>query len=246
MFEIMDPSNIPKDRKDNNNNNNNLTNNNSNGSHNLPHRSLSPPDSKIVDKYGLRPRTIIKRIQLEKTRQEIITTKEPRKPKPPPLSKYRRKTANARERNRMKEINDAFATLRGILPSFSSRRTSTGMTKITTLKLATSYIQALSDVLREVNEQDSSPTIQTVHTNSNTINNNTKIISYSEMDKRTDIFCYQDYREHTTNNNKDIGDLFTDETVVFDGALNAFDDIPTLPETDTFSLLLSGEDTDIL
>ena len=103
--------------------------------------------SKIAEKYGLRPRTIIKRIQLERSRQDE-PERECRKPKPPPLSKYRRKTANARERHRMKEINDAFATLRGVLPSFSIRRhAASGMTKITTLRLAVSYIQALADVL---------------------------------------------------------------------------------------------------
>ena len=39
------------------------------------------------------------------------------KAKPPPLSKYRRKTANARERNRMREINEAFISLQNAIPN---------------------------------------------------------------------------------------------------------------------------------
>ena len=63
-------------------------------------------------------------------------------------TKYRRNTANARERDRMKEINIAFANLRGALPAFTCRRI-TSMTKIRTLRLAASYIQTLDNYLRE-------------------------------------------------------------------------------------------------
>ena len=52
-----------------------------------------------LDKYNLRTKSIQNRIEVEKRKRE------PRKPKPkqrpPPLSKYRRKTANLRERCRM-------------------------------------------------------------------------------------------------------------------------------------------------
>lgn len=64
-------------------------------------RSRSGADAKTpgLDKYNLRTRSIQNRIETEKRK------KEPRKPKPkqrpPPLSKYRRKTANLRERCRM-------------------------------------------------------------------------------------------------------------------------------------------------
>ncbi|XP_064104097.1 achaete-scute complex protein T5-like [Macrobrachium nipponense] len=66
----------------------------------------------------------------------------------PPLSRYRRKTANARERYRMKQINSAFENLRGVLPSWAcSRRPPSDMTKIATLRLAAAYIRSLQDIL---------------------------------------------------------------------------------------------------
>ncbi|XP_050727219.1 helix-loop-helix protein delilah-like [Eriocheir sinensis] len=111
--------------------------------------------SKTTDKYSLRPRTVVRRLQqVDRSRDtSSFKTSEPKasKSRPPPLSKYRRKTANARERHRMKEINDAFETLRRILPDFCSSRVvaASTMTKITTLRLAASYIRALSHILED-------------------------------------------------------------------------------------------------
>jgi len=145
------------------------------------------------EKYSLRPRSIAKRLEVEQklklvvvstgggktgggghgsVRQRMQRTPKP-KQKPAPLSKYRRKTANARERSRMKEINQAFETLRKAIPqnhsrgdgsyssgsvsspspsssSSSSCGSSSGSekwTKITTLRLAMDYIDALNRVL---------------------------------------------------------------------------------------------------
>ncbi|MPC45385.1 Helix-loop-helix protein delilah [Portunus trituberculatus] len=118
----------------------------SNNTHAL-HRS----SSKTTEKYSLRPRKVVRRLQqLERGSLKNNDSRVP-KSRPPPLSKYRRKTANARERHRMKEINDAFETLRRILPDFCSRRAepASAMTKITTLRLAVSYIRALSHILED-------------------------------------------------------------------------------------------------
>ncbi|XP_045610246.1 helix-loop-helix protein delilah-like isoform X2 [Procambarus clarkii] len=77
------------------------------------------------------------------------------KPRPPPLSRYRRKTANARERYRMRQINSAFESLRGVLPSWvCRRRAAADLTKITTLKLASAYIRSLQDILDGNAHQD--------------------------------------------------------------------------------------------
>lgn len=234
MIEIMDKSSPTKENKDTNNNSNKSP------SHN----------SRIAEKYGLRPRTIIKRIQLEKSRQETHG-KESRKPKPPPLSKYRRKTANARERHRMKEINEAFATLRGILPSFNARRSSTsGMTKITTLKLATSYIQALSDVLSDVKKSS----VDIHHHHHHTLHN-THSVSLTHPhskggevlkgEEKADIFAFHPSRTSSIGNH-DISDLLSDDSCVFENKFDAFDDIPALAEPDPFALLLAADNADIL
>ncbi|TMW53085.1 hypothetical protein DOY81_001813, partial [Sarcophaga bullata] len=80
------------------------------------------------------------------------------KSKAAPLSKYRRKTANARERTRMREINQAFETLRTCVPpnitNEDSASTNEKLTKITTLRLAMKYIGILTEALDNPNEAD--------------------------------------------------------------------------------------------
>lgn len=77
--------------------------------------------------------------------------KEKPKQRAAPLSKYRRKTANARERTRMREINHAFETLRQSVPVIvagsQTQSTNEKLTKITTLRMAMKYIKILSDIL---------------------------------------------------------------------------------------------------
>ncbi|XP_077536981.1 uncharacterized protein LOC144149289 [Haemaphysalis longicornis] len=116
--------------------------------------------------YNLRPRSVQARIETEQRRrqrqQHQSSRKEPKpKQKPPPLSKYRRKTANARERYRMQEINRAFEKLRAAVPALPGtvvEAEKTGdtskLTKITTLRLALTYISALTQVLRDANERE--------------------------------------------------------------------------------------------
>ncbi|PNF26676.1 hypothetical protein B7P43_G04781 [Cryptotermes secundus] len=124
------------------------------------------------EKYSLRPRSLQRRSESKDSEHTRISsgrgyarrgvnsgagsTARP-KQKPPPLSKYRRKTANARERDRMREINAAFETLRRAVPHISTsahhnQHDSNGsekLTKITTLRLAMKYIAALSQALQQ-------------------------------------------------------------------------------------------------
>lgn len=108
-----------------------------------------------AEKYSLRPRSVKRRSNLNEDFEEALITSKSRtsknsktKSKPPPLSKYRRKTANARERSRMREINQAFETLRKVVPQLSAtQQQNEKLTKITTLRLAMKYIAALSAAL---------------------------------------------------------------------------------------------------
>lgn len=115
------------------------------------------------DKYSLRPRSVRRRNNnnnnnncnnnedAEETANiKIRKTNSLTKPKQKaaPLSKYRRKTANARERSRMREINQAFEALRKAVPQMSvTQQSNEKLTKITTLRLAMKYISTLSAVL---------------------------------------------------------------------------------------------------
>ncbi|XP_013776938.1 neurogenin-3-like [Limulus polyphemus] len=111
-------------------------------------------------KYKLRPRSIQKRKELEIKRH---CKKEPKpKQKPPPLSKYRRRTANARERYRMEKMNQAFEQLRQAIPQFPNAvgMNNSKLTKITTLRLAVNYIAALADILRKTDCNDKEQTTE--------------------------------------------------------------------------------------
>lgn len=62
----------------------------------------------------------------------------------PVVKKKRRLAANARERRRMQNLNEAFDRLRQYLPSLGNDRQ---LSKHETLQMAQSYISALSDLL---------------------------------------------------------------------------------------------------
>ena len=174
------------------------------------------PKIYVKDKYGLRPRSLTKRLQ---TKKHPIDSDE-FKGKTAPLSKYRRKNANARERNRMREINQAFATLQGILPHFN-RKPAAGMTKINTLKLAASYIQSLSDMLSDFDE---TPWTQDQETRSPSTSEEGTDMHYDTNDS----LCSSSYN------------------LVFECDFSSFDDIPNIPEDGNLAMLLDGENSTIL
>ena len=83
---------------------------------------------------SLRRTSVQKRLETEiKRSQPKLKEKISKKYR---LSKYRRKTENAKERERMKKFNEAFTTLRKILPNKDTRDT-TDTTEATDTTTAT-------------------------------------------------------------------------------------------------------------
>jgi hypothetical protein len=104
--------------------------------------------------YSLRPRAS-KRGEEDGEEECKPRSRTRKKQKSLPLSKYRRKTANARERFRMREINEAFEALRRAIPHLHpADNPSEKLTKISTLRLAMKYITALSNALRDSDDSD--------------------------------------------------------------------------------------------
>eukprot|EP00062_Callorhinchus_milii_P016005 gi/632966851/ref/XP_007899647.1/ PREDICTED: neurogenic differentiation factor 2 [Callorhinchus milii] len=73
--------------------------------------------------------------------------------------KLRRQKANARERNRMHDLNSALDNLRKVVPCYSKTQK---LSKIETLRLAKNYIWALSEILRSGKRPDLVCYVQTL------------------------------------------------------------------------------------
>ena len=98
---------------------------------------------------SLRLRSIRKRIETEQNKL-VPKSRRPRE-RPAPLSKYRRRTANARERQRMQEVNVAFEKLKSTIPHHKLKQIDEKKdTKITTLRCAITYINSLSELLGDI------------------------------------------------------------------------------------------------
>jgi len=103
----------------------------------------------MKDKYKLREASIKKRIEVEHRKKEPKKRGPKPRPKSQPMSKYRRKTANLRERQRMGEINQGFEKLRAKIPTPIQVQNAKceKMTKINVLHVAINYIRALESIL---------------------------------------------------------------------------------------------------
>lgn len=119
------------------------------------------------------------------------------KQKAAPLSKYRRKTANARERIRMREINSAFEHLRDCVPlsicEGSPTTNNEKLTKITTLRLAMKYISTLNNILNSSYlDSDTSQLLNSIinkttmqlPSSSNNMENNNNITTQNNNNKK--------------------------------------------------------------
>merc|ERR1712183_495878 len=97
---------------------------------------------------SLRKTSVKKRLQTEiKKANPKLKQKICKKPK---LSKYQRKVANAKERERMKKMNEVFETLRNVVPADKLADTGDDKdTKVTTLRSAIAYINSLKKLIED-------------------------------------------------------------------------------------------------
>lgn len=75
--------------------------------------------------------------------------RRPRAPTTPPVAPLAVARRNARERNRVKQVNDGFATLRQHIPASTSDPRAKKLSKVETLRLAVDYIRRLQTLLDE-------------------------------------------------------------------------------------------------
>ncbi|KAK6182307.1 hypothetical protein SNE40_010020 [Patella caerulea] len=109
--------------------------------------SVGDIEKRNGQKYNFRKSSVIKRIRVEE-KQKMTKVEKPKiKSRPQPLSKYRRKSANLRERTRINDMNTAYEELRLALPEMTGPDNKSKLPKQTILRLALNYIRALRGVL---------------------------------------------------------------------------------------------------
>ncbi|MPC13924.1 Helix-loop-helix protein delilah [Portunus trituberculatus] len=181
--------------------------------------------------YQLRPRSLQARRHSDSEWSLQDTLRH--KPRPQPLSRYRRKTANARERYRMRQINTAFESLRGVLPSWvCSRRAAADMTKITTLRLASAYIRSLQDILDGNAPEDTCSWVL-----SSILGDTTKSKGAQPEPVKT---------QHTSVNTQQEADFVSflcnsSDTGVFQDNLDSLSYLSPMSETEAVALLLGSD-----
>ncbi|KAG0717400.1 Helix-loop-helix protein delilah [Chionoecetes opilio] len=199
-------------------------------------------------KYQLRPRSLQARHRSDSDCEWSLQDTLRHKSRPPPLSRYRRKTANARERYRMKEINTAFESLRGVLPSWvCSRRTAADMTKITTLKLASTYIRSLQDILDGNAPEDTCSWVLSsiLGEDSGGSQESKSKFHHEEYQPNQKVSC-PDKIQHTAADTQQDSDFVSllcssSDTGVFQDNLEDFSYLSPMSETEAVALLLGSD-----
>ena len=107
------------------------------------------PDELPTKSRCLRAKSIMKRLETE--RNKNTPKQRPPRQKHQRMSKYRRKTANAKERDRMRSVNDAFERLKSALPHREEIAQEDKSTKVSTLRFAISYINSLKQLIEDSN-----------------------------------------------------------------------------------------------
>ena len=110
-------------------------------------------EDQIVDTMSDKSRSLRKSSVKKRLEAEIQKTSSKVKEKiskKRTLSKYRRKQANAKERERMKKMNDVFETLKKVVPAESNMdKEEDKETKVSTLRSAIAYINSLKQIIEE-------------------------------------------------------------------------------------------------
>ena len=110
-------------------------------------------EDQIVDTLSDKSRSLRKSSVKKRFEAEIQKTSSKVKEKiskKRTLSKYRRKQANAKERERMKKMNDVFETLKKVVPAESNMdKEEDKETKVSTLRSAIAYINSLKQIIEE-------------------------------------------------------------------------------------------------
>jgi len=152
--------------------------------------------------------------------------KEKPKQRAAPLSKYRRKTANARERTRMREINHAFENLRQSVPVVvageAAQSTNEKLTKITTLRMAMKYIKILSDILDHKTEvsEELLASLMEVDNNSSSMSSSSSISSYSSSSSYTSKESFKEIKEVKKNKPATVTSKHSKEKATSKAAIN--------------------------
>jgi twist len=124
------------------NNNNNINNNNNNNIHHLPEQ-VQQYNTQSVLTVDQPQSSNEKRLRIVKDKLNKIKSKKIKLPKLSPIqgepetTKVLRSMANVRERQRTQSLNEAFTTLRKVIPTLPSDK----LSKIQTLKLASRYVK---------------------------------------------------------------------------------------------------------
>ncbi|KAG0724423.1 Helix-loop-helix protein delilah [Chionoecetes opilio] len=198
-------------------------------------------------KYQLRPRSLQARRRSASDCEWSLQDTLRHKQRPPPLSRYRRKTANARERYRMRQINTAFESLRGVLPSWvCSRRAAADMTRITTLKLASAYIRSLQDILHGNAPEDACSWVLSSILGEDSASQESKSKFHDEQYQPSMKVSGPDKIQHTAADTQQDSDFLSflcgsSDTGVFQDNLEAFPVLSPMRETEAVSLLLGSD-----
>jgi len=181
------------------------------------------------------------------------------------LSKYRRKAANAKERERMKKMNEVFAKLKSVIPTDNKEdQEEEKETKVTTLRSAIHYINYLKQVIEDCDaglldtkrvdfindkvsepngKEDQKPVIQKknkeekkiLKTKKFAVKSSTPIILDTKWTNYSPKFLEQKFAMPKDQNNVETGDFYNLDTSYQNIFLEPLPDITTFYQIDHYT-----------